>query len=79
MIIGNANAVIDRIDKAEGTQEMKDFLKAEALTFRAYSFFRLSEFYCLPWARSNNGAADGIVLRTKEVANAGGETDMALP
>ena len=36
LIIGNANAVIDRIDKAEGTQEMKDFLKAEALTFRAY-------------------------------------------
>lgn len=25
LIIGNANAVIDRIDKAEGTQEMKDF------------------------------------------------------
>ena len=78
LIIGNANAVIDRIDKAEGTQEMKDFLKAEALTFRAYSFFRLSEFYCLPWARSNNGATDGIVLRTKEVSEAGGETDMAL-
>ena len=78
LIIGNANAVINRIDKAEGTQEMKDFLKAEALTFRAYSFFRLSEFYCLPWARSNNGATDGIVLRTKEVSEAGGETDMAL-
>ena len=78
LIIGNANAVINRIDKAEGLQEMKDFLKAEALTFRAYSFFRLSEFYCLPWARSNNGATDGIVLRTKEVSKAGGETDMAL-
>lgn len=48
------------------------------MTFRAYSFFRLSEFYCLPWARSNNGATDGIVLRTKEVSEAGGETDMAL-
>lgn len=37
LIIGNANAVIDRIDKAEGTGNEK-ILKAEALTFRAYSF-----------------------------------------
>lgn len=44
LIIGNANAVIARVDKAEGTQEEKDFLKAEALTFRAYSFFRLRRF-----------------------------------
>ena len=45
LIIGNANAVINRIDKAEGSQEEKDFLKAEALTFRAYSFFRLKVKY----------------------------------
>lgn len=78
LIIGNANAVINRIDKAEGLQEEKDFLKAEALTFRAYSFFRLAEFYCDSWERSNNGTTSGIVLRTEEVSEAGGETDMAL-
>ena len=78
LIIGNANAVINRIDKAEGSQEEKDFLKAEALTFRAYSFFRLAELYCEPWARSNDGATDGVVLRIKEVAEAGEETDLKL-
>ena len=73
LIIGNANAVINRIDKAEGLQEEKDFLKAEALTFRAYSFFRLAEFYCDSWERSNNGTTSGIVLRTEEVSEAGGD------
>jgi starch-binding outer membrane protein, SusD/RagB family len=69
LIIGNANAVINRIDKAEGSQEEKDFLKAEALTFRAYSFFRLAELYCEPWARSNDGATDGVVLRIVTVTS----------
>lgn len=78
LIIGNANTVISRIDKAEGTQEEKDFLKAEALTFRAYAFFRLTEIYCDPWSRSNNGSSDGVVLRIEEVAEAGQNTDMAL-
>lgn len=78
LIIGNANAVIARVDKAEGTQEEKDFLKAEALTFRAYSFFRLQEIYCQPWIRSNEGATQGVVLRTEEVSQAGQDTDMPL-
>lgn len=78
MLVSGANALIGRIDAAEGTQEEKDFLKAEALTFRAYSFMRLVEIYCDPWHLSNNGANSGIVLRLKEVANAGEETDMPL-
>jgi len=78
IIVSGANAVIECVDAAEGSQEEKDFLKAEALTFRAYAFFRISEIYCEPWIRSNNGSTDGIVLRTKEVANAGDETDMPL-
>lgn len=78
LIVGNANAVITRIDKAEGEQEEKDFLKAEALTFRAYAFFRLTEIYCNAWAESNNGATDGIVLRLDEISEAGQSTDMPL-
>lgn len=78
MLVSGANAVIGRIDAADGSQEEKDFLKAEALTFRAYSFMRLAEFYCDPWYKSNNGATDGIVLRLNEVVNAGEDTDMPL-
>lgn len=78
MLVSGANAVIGRVESAEGSQAERDFLKAEALTFRAYSFMRLSEFYCDPWYKSNEGATDGIVLRLKEVADAGESTDMPL-
>jgi len=63
MLIGNANAVIAYIDDAEGTTADKEFIKAQALTFRAYSFFMLSQIYCNRWSDAD-GASDGLVLRT---------------
>jgi starch-binding outer membrane protein, SusD/RagB family len=63
-LIGNANAVVAYIDGAAGTQSERDFIKAQALTFRAYSFFMLSQVYCKRWIDSNSGASDGLVLRT---------------
>lgn len=78
LIIGNANAVIKRIGDAKGLQTEKDFLKAEALTFRAYAFFRLTQIYCDSWASSNSGASKGIVLRLDEISEAGQPTDMPL-
>ena len=65
-IIGNANTVLANIDAAEGEQSEKDYIKAGALTFRAYSFFRLSQIYCDSWKESNNGGSEGIVLRIDE-------------
>lgn len=61
-LISNANAVICNIDAATGTDADKAFLKAQALTFRAYSFFRLTQLYCHRW-KDENGNTDGIVLR----------------
>jgi len=63
MIIGNANTVIENIDAAAGPQSERDFIKAQALTFRAYSYFMLSQLYSVRWKDSNNGATDGVVLR----------------
>jgi hypothetical protein len=63
MIIVNANLSINYIDDAEGLESEKQFIKAQALTFRAYSFFMLSQLYCSRWKDSNNGATDGLVLR----------------
>lgn len=37
-LISNANGVICNIDNATGTESDKAYLKAQALTFRAYSF-----------------------------------------
>ena len=62
-IIGNANAIILNIDNATGPQSEKDFIKAQALTYRAYCYFMLSQLYCERWKDSNNGASKGLVLR----------------
>jgi hypothetical protein len=64
MLIGNSNLVLNYIDDATGLEADRQFVKAQALTFRAYSFFMLSQLYCNRWADSNNGASDGLVLRT---------------
>ena len=65
-IVGNANTILANVDAAEGTEAELGFLKASALTFRAYAFSQLVQFYCDSWKNSNNGASDGIVLRLDE-------------
>ncbi|WP_343704644.1 RagB/SusD family nutrient uptake outer membrane protein [Chitinophaga sp.] len=65
-IIGNANAVINKIDAASGPESEKKFIKAQALSFRAYCYFMLSQLYGNRWADSNNGATGGVVLRLDE-------------
>lgn len=65
-IIGNANTIICNIDVAEGSDSEKEFIKASALTFRAYAFEKLTHYYCWRWQDSNNGASQGLVLRLDE-------------
>lgn len=61
-LVGNANQVIENIYSADGPDAEKKFIKAQALVFRAYSFFRLSEYYANRWEGSNS-ETPGIVLR----------------
>lgn len=65
-IIGQANTIIAHIDDAEGDDGLKDFVKASALTYRAYGYEKLLHFYAPRWKDSNNGAADGVILRLDE-------------
>ena len=64
-LISNANGVICNIDNSKGTDSDKAFLKAQALTFRAYAFFRLAELYTLRW-KDKAGNTEGLVLRLDE-------------
>ena len=64
-LVSNANAIINNIDAAEGEENDKKFIKAQALTFRAYSFFRLAQLYTNRWS-DHQGNTDGIVLRVDE-------------
>lgn len=63
-LIGEANKILVNIDDAEGTEEEKDAIRAQALTYRAYSYFMLSQLYAYRWKDSNGGATEAVVLRT---------------
>jgi hypothetical protein len=65
-IIGGANSIIANIDAATGTDAEKAFIKAQALTYRAYGYEKLLHYYAVRWKDSNNGSADGVVLRLDE-------------
>lgn len=65
-IIGNANAIIDNIDETPGTEADKKLIKAQALTFRAYSYMMLVQLYGDRWSSSNSGATTAVVLRIHE-------------
>lgn len=65
-IIGQANSILAHIDGASGTEADKDYIKAAALTFRAYGYEKLLHYYCPRWQDSDNGAAQGVVLRLDE-------------
>jgi hypothetical protein len=65
-LIGDANTIICNIDNAEGTAADKEFVKASALTFRAYAYEKLCHYYCWRWQDSSEGASQGLVLRLDE-------------
>ena len=62
-IIGNANQIIENIDGASGPEVERQFIKAQALTFRAHAYTMLMQLYAYRWADSNNGSSNGVVLR----------------
>ena len=76
-IAGNANTILANIDNAEGTEAERNFVKASALTFRAYAFEKLIHYYCSRWQDSNNGASQGIVLRLDESTDGQGYATLA--
>lgn len=65
-IIGQANAIIAHADNATGSEGLKQYDKAAALTFRAYAYEKLLHYYAPRWQDSNNGATKSLVLRLDE-------------
>lgn len=71
-IIGQANRVLSQIEDAEGDDDLKAFYTAQALTYRAYCYQYLVQIFSKRWMDSNNGAADGVILRLHEDMNKDG-------
>ena len=61
-LIGNANQVIANIEESEGSEGERDFIQAQALVYRAYSYLQLVQFYCRRW-KDGVVPNDGIPLR----------------
>ena len=61
MLIGNANTIIKTIDDAEGTDGERAYIKAQALTYRAYAYFNLVQIYGRRW--SDGADKPACVLR----------------
>jgi hypothetical protein len=62
-LVGDGNTIIFGIDNTEGPEAEKQFIKAQALTFRAYAFMMMAQLYGYRWTDSNNGSSPGLVLR----------------
>lgn len=71
MVISNANSIISNIDAAEGPEADRKFIKAQALTYRAYCYSNLVQLFGRRWS-DNNGDTPSCVLRLI----AGGEDNL---
>lgn len=61
-IISNANTIIGKIDAATGAEADKKFIKASALTFRAFAYEKLARYYGKRW-KDSAGKDESLVLR----------------
>jgi len=69
-VIGNANAIMDNIDAAEGPEADKALLKAEALTVRAWAYHNLVRLFAKRYdkaAKPNTQLGVSMPLSAKEV------------
>lgn len=75
-IINNANAIINGIDEATGSDADKKDLKGQALAYRAWAYHRLVTRFSMPYftdatLTGNNGSAMGVPIYT---VSSGGES-----
>lgn len=64
-LITQANTILAGIDDAEGEDNERSFVKAQALTFRAHAYIKLVQFYAPRFEDSRNMEVKCAVLRTE--------------
>lgn len=60
--IGNANMIIANIDNATGPQQDKDYIKGQALVYRAWSYFQMIQLFAPRYVAGGNNSALGLSL-----------------
>ncbi len=64
--IFTANVVLANVDKVTGGQDQKNRIKADAYFGRAYSYWSLVNYYCLPYADANMKSVGLPLKKTTE-------------
>lgn len=62
-IICNANLILENIDNAQGTDMEKNYIKGQALAYRAFAHFCLVQLYAERYYPGKENTQDGVVLR----------------
>lgn len=62
-MIVNANMLLENIDNAEGPQEERDYIKGQALVYRAYMHFCAVQLWGKRYAAGEENTQDGIILK----------------
>lgn len=68
-IIANANMVIEHIDHAEGPQEERDYIKGQALFYRAFKHFCAVQLYGKRYLPNTENTQLGVVLRLQSTTD----------
>ncbi len=76
-IIGQANRILASIDDAQGDNDLRDFYKAQALTYRAYCYQYLVQIFSKRWMDSNNGSSEGVILKLDDSNETGAVSSLA--
>ena len=67
--IANANMIILNIDNAAGTQEERDYIKGQALAYRAFAYFNLVQCWAERYKAGESNEQLGVILRTDNSTN----------
>lgn len=69
-LIANANEIISNIDAAVGEQADKDFIKGQAYTYRAWSYYQMIQLYGKRYVKGGDNSSLGVTITTERDAAA---------
>lgn len=61
-LIGNANEIIANIDDAVGSNQDKNFIKAQALSYRAWSYYQMIQLFAKRYVKGGDNSSLGLSL-----------------
>lgn len=64
-IINNANKVLFYIDDIAGSEQYRQFVKGQALAYRAFAHFQLVQTWAKRYDAAGNNTQEGVIIRTE--------------